>query len=60
MNLDGNAVAAVAGFYKINPENILVTRDKLDLEFGEVRLDTWWRRRRPQSKQIDDSNVRNI
>lgn len=38
MNLSGRAVAALAGFYKIPPEEILVVHDELDLEPGQVRL----------------------
>jgi len=38
MNLSGKAVAAVAGFYKIMPDEILVAHDELDLEPGIVKL----------------------
>lgn len=38
MNLSGQAVGAVAKFYKINPENILIAHDDLDLPCGTVRL----------------------
>lgn len=38
MNLSGKAVAAVAGFYKIAPEQILVCHDELDFEPGDIRL----------------------
>lgn len=38
MNLSGFAVARVAGFHKIDIENILVVHDELDLDFGIVRL----------------------
>lgn len=38
MNLSGKAVAAIAGFYKIPVENILVVHDELDLPPGIVRL----------------------
>jgi peptidyl-tRNA hydrolase, PTH1 family len=38
MNLSGQAVGAVAKFYKINPENIIVAHDELDLPSGTVRL----------------------
>ncbi len=37
MNLSGNAVQATAHFYKVNPENILVVHDELDIEFGQIR-----------------------
>lgn len=38
MNRSGQAVAAVAQFYKIEPEEILVVHDELDLPPGEARL----------------------
>lgn len=38
MNLSGKAVAALAGFYRILPEEILVAHDELDLPPGVVRL----------------------
>ncbi len=40
MNENGKAVLAVAQFYKIPPENILVAHDELDLPPGTVRLKT--------------------
>ncbi|KDE40398.1 Peptidyl-tRNA hydrolase [Nitrincola lacisaponensis] len=38
MNLSGKAVSALAGFYKIAPEHILVAHDELDLPPGTARL----------------------
>lgn len=38
MNESGRSVGALARFYKINPENILVVHDELDFEPGIVRL----------------------
>ncbi|MDX9875226.1 MAG: aminoacyl-tRNA hydrolase [Spongiibacteraceae bacterium] len=38
MNRSGQAVAALAGFYKIAPESILVAHDELDLPPGVARL----------------------
>lgn len=38
MNLSGEAVQAVASFYKIHPDNIAVIHDELDIEFGQIRL----------------------
>ena len=38
MNHSGRAVAALARFYKIAPQDILVAHDELDLEPGEARL----------------------
>ncbi len=38
MNVSGQAVAALAGFYKIAAEEILVVHDELDLAPGTARL----------------------
>lgn len=38
MNLSGKALQALAQFYKINLENIMVVHDELDLEPGVARL----------------------
>lgn len=38
MNLSGKAVGALARFYKIQPEEILVVHDELDFEPGTVKL----------------------
>ena len=38
MNRSGLAVAAMANFYKFEPESILVVHDELDLEPGQIRL----------------------
>ncbi|TAG49388.1 MAG: aminoacyl-tRNA hydrolase [Betaproteobacteria bacterium] len=38
MNLSGNSVAAVAKFFEISPEAILVAHDELDLDAGEIKL----------------------
>jgi len=38
MNESGRAVAALAGFYKIEPGEILVVHDELDLPPGSARL----------------------
>jgi PTH1 family peptidyl-tRNA hydrolase len=38
MNRSGQAVAALAGFYQIKPEEILIVHDELDLRPGEVKL----------------------
>ena len=37
MNLSGEAVEAVANFYKIAPKQILVIHDELDIKFGQIR-----------------------
>ena len=38
MNLSGHSVAALARFYKINPNEILVAHDELDVPAGLVKL----------------------
>ncbi len=38
MNASGEAVAALASFYKIAPSDILVVHDDLDLPLGRIRL----------------------
>lgn len=38
MNLSGKAVGALATFYRIQPEQILVLHDELDLPVGSVKL----------------------
>ena len=38
MNLSGQAVAALASYYKIAPKEILVAHDELDLPAGGVKL----------------------
>lgn len=38
MNLSGNAVSLVAQFYKIEPKDILVISDDLDLPFLKLRI----------------------
>ena len=40
MNLSGKCVAAIAKFYKIKPENIIIIHDDLDLPPGEFRIRT--------------------
>jgi PTH1 family peptidyl-tRNA hydrolase len=38
MNLSGGPVAALAGFYKLPAERVVVVHDELDVPFGTVRL----------------------
>lgn len=38
MNSSGGPVANMVSFYKLNPENLLVVHDDVDLEFGQVKL----------------------
>lgn len=37
MNLSGEAVQAVAHFYKVSPSDILIVHDELDIDFGKIR-----------------------
>ena len=38
MNLSGEAVGALASFYRIPPRAVLVVYDELDIPFGDIRL----------------------
>ncbi len=38
MNLSGNSVSAIANYYKINSENIIIIHDDLNLDFGKLRI----------------------
>ncbi len=38
MNLSGQSVSALANFYKIKPEEILVVHDELDIPPGQVKV----------------------
>lgn len=38
MNVQGKEVSKLASFFQINPEEILIIHDEIDLEFGKVRL----------------------
>lgn len=38
MNLSGQAVAKIARYYKIKPEEILIIHDDKDLPFGKIRI----------------------
>jgi len=38
MNLSGESVVAIANFYKIPKESILVLSDDIDMDFGKIRL----------------------
>lgn len=42
MNRSWWAVSAVANFYKIDPDNILVIHDDIDLPVGKIQLKLWW------------------
>lgn len=37
MNLSGNAVQAILGFYKLTPSDIVVISDDIDMEFAKIR-----------------------
>lgn len=38
MNLSGKCVSEIARFYQINPEEILIIQDELDLDFGKIKV----------------------
>lgn len=38
MNLSGQPVAALARFFSVEPANIVVVHDELDIDFGAIRL----------------------
>jgi len=38
MNKSGQAVAAIASYYKVDVENIFVAHDEIDLDAGQIRL----------------------
>ena len=38
MNLSGEAIIQYVNFYKINPENILVIYDDIDIETGTIKI----------------------
>jgi PTH1 family peptidyl-tRNA hydrolase len=40
MNSSGEAVQATLNFYKINPAQVVVVHDEIDIAFGQVRLRT--------------------
>ncbi len=42
MNRSWWAVSAVAKFYKIEPKDILVIHDDIDLPVGKIQLKLWW------------------
>lgn len=42
MNRSWGAVSAVASFYKIEPKDILVIHDDIDLPVGKIQLKLWW------------------
>ena len=38
MNVSGGAVKALVNYFKINPADVVVIHDELDMDLGEVRL----------------------
>jgi PTH1 family peptidyl-tRNA hydrolase len=40
MNNSGQAVSKIVSYYKINPKDILVIQDEIDLPFGKIKLST--------------------
>jgi len=54
MNLSGDAVAKILNYYKIDPKNLLVIHDELDLPEGKVKLKwNWWHNGHNGLKSID-------
>ncbi len=42
MNNSGETVRDIANFYKIEPENIIVVVDDIDIDFSSVRIRKCW------------------
>ncbi len=42
MNRSWGAVGAIANFYKIEPKDILIIHDDIDLPVGKIQLKLWW------------------
>lgn len=42
MNRSGSAISSIANFYKIEPENILVIHDEIDLQNAIIKLKFGW------------------
>ncbi|MDA3869280.1 MAG: aminoacyl-tRNA hydrolase [Gammaproteobacteria bacterium] len=40
MNRSGQAIKSLLSFYRLQPENVLVAHDELDLEAGDIKLKT--------------------
>lgn len=38
MNLSGESVTSLRGYYKVDPSHVLVVHDDVDLPFGDVRV----------------------
>ncbi len=38
MNLSGEAVAALVGFYKLEPKDLIVLHDEMDIELGYLKI----------------------
>lgn len=38
MNLSGKSVSEICRFYQIEPEEILIIQDELDLDFGKIKV----------------------
>lgn len=43
MNLSGDSVSKICQFYKIQPIDILVFQDDIDMDFSKIRLKIWWK-----------------
>jgi len=42
MNRSWSAVSIIANFYKIEPKNILIIHDDIDLPIGKIQWKLWW------------------
>ena len=38
MNLSGESVVSLLNFYKIDPQDMLILSDDIDMDFGKIRL----------------------
>jgi PTH1 family peptidyl-tRNA hydrolase len=40
MNRSGEAISAIVRYYQINPENLIIIHDDIDLAFGRIKIKT--------------------
>lgn len=38
MNLSGDSIAPLLGYYRLSPENLVVVHDDIDLNFGQLKI----------------------
>ena len=58
MNLSGEAVAGLAGFYKVAVPDVLVVLDEVALPLGRLRAGARGQRRRAQRAEVGDRPAR--